>query len=334
MPLSKRRMLSFFSRYGAFERMAAMLPKKPVLLVLNYHRIGDPALTEYDAGVFSATAEDLDAQVRFLKRRFRVVGLDETLEMIERRAFRRAAVLLTFDDGYRDNYDLACPILASHGVQGVFFLPTAFIGTHRAAPWDAIAFIVRHARRRRFRLSAAPLREFDIGTGGVANVIGQVLDFYKTGAETGPEEFIPMLEEACDASRPDGSERLFMNWEEAAEMLQAGMAVESHTHSHPVLSQVDATMVLRELTESKQVLEERLNTRVRAIAYPFGLESSISPAVFRAAGQAGYLAGFSFYGGMNLPGAIEPFNIRREAVSAEEASTFQMRTSIAAVRGR
>ncbi len=333
MGLSKRDVLSFFSQYGALSEILAMLPKKPVLLVFNYHRIGDPALTEYDAGVFSVTPENLEAQVAFLKRRFHVAGLDEALELIDRRGSRRAAVLLTFDDGYRDNYDLAYPILAGHGVQAVFFLPTAFVGTHRAAPWDEIAFIIRHARRRRFRLPAAPLREFDIAADGVVGVISQVLHFYKTG-EADHEQFIPMLEDACDSPRPDGSERLFMDWDEAAEMLRKGMAIESHTHSHPVLSQMDAAVALRELTLSKRILEERLKTRVRTVAYPFGLESSVSPAVFQAAEEAGYLAGFSFYGGINLPGAIERFNIRREAVSAADASTFQLRTSMAAVRGR
>jgi len=56
---------------------------------------------------------------------------------------RDTRVLLTFDDGYRDNYDLAFPILRSHGVQGVFFLPTTFIGTDAIAWWDEIANLIQ-----------------------------------------------------------------------------------------------------------------------------------------------------------------------------------------------
>jgi peptidoglycan/xylan/chitin deacetylase (PgdA/CDA1 family) len=58
---------------------------------------------------------------------------------------RDTRVLLTFDDGCRDNYDLAFPILRSHGVQGVFFLPTAFIGTDAIAWWDEIANLIQRA---------------------------------------------------------------------------------------------------------------------------------------------------------------------------------------------
>ncbi|MBZ5580663.1 MAG: polysaccharide deacetylase family protein [Acidobacteriia bacterium] len=325
------RLLARYGRYAGLNRVLDLLPTKPLLLALNYHRIGDPQQTPYDPGVFSATAEGFHEQVRFLKRRFHLATPDEALEIIEGAKLRRTAILLTFDDGYRDNYETAFPILAAEGVQGAFFLPTSFVGTNHIAMWDMVAFIVKRSRLRRFRLPCAPLREFDLAADGEASVIGQVLSFYKSSGQGG-EEFVAMLEEACDAPRPGGSERLFMDWSEAAAMLAGGMAIESHTHSHPPLSRVSGAALAGELAVSKRILEERLGHTVRFLAYPFGLPETISPAVFDAAREAGYRAAFSFFGGVNVPGTIERFNIRRQPVCPAEADTFQLRTTLMAAK--
>jgi peptidoglycan/xylan/chitin deacetylase (PgdA/CDA1 family) len=61
-------------------------------------------------------------------------------------------VLITFDDGYLDNYEIAFPILRSHVVQGVFFLATSMVGSCQVPWWDHIAYLMKTARRRRFSL--------------------------------------------------------------------------------------------------------------------------------------------------------------------------------------
>jgi peptidoglycan/xylan/chitin deacetylase (PgdA/CDA1 family) len=309
-----------------------LLPKRPVLLVLNYHRIGNPNDCPYDSGVFSATVDELDQQVRFLKRQFTVVSLDEAIEILDNPGFRHPAVLLTFDDGYRDSYQAAFPVLSAHRTQAAFFLPTSFIGTNRVALWDAVAFIVKHTRKKTVRLASAPLREFDLASEGPEEVAAQLLQFYKRTPGADAERFLSMLEEACDFPRPDNGERLFMNWEEAASMLRGGMAIGSHTHTHPVLSQLEEGDLALELKLSKITLEERLGVKTDALAYPFGLPETLSPAVFRAAEQAGYRAAFSFNGGVNRPGSINRFNILRSAVCPEDASVFSVNTILAAVR--
>ncbi len=313
------RLLARYGRYAGLNRFLELLPTKPLLLALNYHRIGDPEQTPYDPGVFSATADELYEQVRFLKRRFHIATLDEGLDIIEGAPLRRTAILLTFDDGYRDNYETAFPILSAEGVQAAFFLPTSFVGTNHVPLWDQVAFIVKRCRKATFRLGCAPLREFDVAADGKPRVIEQVLGLYKNAGQADDEGFIAMLEEACDSPRPEGSERVFIDWSEAGAMLKGGMAIESHTHSHPPLSQVAGAALAGELTVSKRILEERLGRTVRFLAYPFGLPETISPEVFDAARQAGYRAAFSFYGGVNPPGKIERFNVRREAVCRAEA---------------
>src|ERR1700677_4995962 len=129
------------------------IPNRPVLMILNYHRIGDPNATEYDPGLFSCTSEEFDWQIAYLKHRFRMTTLDEVLDLVAGGLrLTEPRVLITFDDGYIDNYQLAYPVLRRHGVQGVFFVPTAFAGTGRIPWWDAVAYIVNRSRQSRSRL--------------------------------------------------------------------------------------------------------------------------------------------------------------------------------------
>ena len=83
------------------------------VLVLNYHRIDDGSRSVLDRGVLSATPEALDAQLRFLRQHVEVVRLEDVEDA---RARRGRHVLLTFDDGYRDNFELAFPLLRAHGL--------------------------------------------------------------------------------------------------------------------------------------------------------------------------------------------------------------------------
>src|SRR5438445_12324087 len=87
-------------------------PARDSLLVLNYHRIGNADDDLYDPGVFSATADALNDQVEYLKRRVSLITLEEALAFIggAKEKTRRCRVLLTFDDGYLDNFQLAFPI--------------------------------------------------------------------------------------------------------------------------------------------------------------------------------------------------------------------------------
>src|ERR1039458_8412394 len=80
------------------------LPHRNFLMVLNYHRIGNPAETPYDSALFSATGEELDWQVEYLKRHFQMATLENVVAMANGYRPRGTHVLLMFDDGYRDNY--------------------------------------------------------------------------------------------------------------------------------------------------------------------------------------------------------------------------------------
>src|ERR1700755_1848024 len=125
------------SGLGALLRLA---PAWRGLVVLNYHRIGTPGDTSLDRAMWNATVEDFDAQVGFLARNFDVVGPGEAGPAADGRR-----VLITFDDGYRDNHAAAMPILRAHGATATFFLTTGFLDAPRLAWWDEVAWMVRGA---------------------------------------------------------------------------------------------------------------------------------------------------------------------------------------------
>jgi peptidoglycan/xylan/chitin deacetylase (PgdA/CDA1 family) len=330
----KRNLAATLARHSGLTGLLARLPARAGLLVLNYHRIGNADECEYDSETYSATCQELDEQIGFLKRHWRLASLDEAIEMAEGGGKSKGtAVLLTFDDGYLDNYESAFPILASHGVRAVFFLPTSYIGTNYISWWDTIAFIIKRGRKE-FELAAPWSRRFDSGRQGERRVIRAVLDLYKSPLTQDGEGFLAMLEEACGAARPKAGQRSFMNWEEAAAMGRGGMAIGSHTRRHEILSKLTAEEQFDELGSSKREIEDRLGSPATAIAYPVGLAESFSAATLAAAEQAGYRAGFSFYGGFNPRGRMERFNIRRVSVARPTKALFELRTALTLATGK
>ena len=310
-------------------------PRRPVLMILNYHRIGDQDATEYDPGLFSCTAEELDWQIGYCKRHYRMTTLDEVLGLLAGELrLNEPRVLITFDDGYIDNYQLAYPVLRRHDVQGVFFLPTAFAGTSRIPWWDEVAYIVKRSRQTRFRLEYPQTQDFDIAADGVARCIMHVLRLYKQPAMRDHDRFVEHLERACDSARPgSGAQRCFLDWNEAREMQQGGMAFGSHTHSHEILSKLPASRQFEELRLSREILEKELGRNIDTLAYPVGARDTFSAETVEALRQAKYRAAFSFYMGFNTANSMAPFDIRRCGVDRQTRKRLRLQTAIASHAG-
>jgi len=311
------------------------VPRRPVLMILNYHRIGDANATDYDPGVFSCGADEFDWQIGHLKRHYRMTTLDEVLGLLAGDGqLSEPLVLITFDDGYIDNYQIAYPVLRRHGVQGVFFVPTAFAGTSRIPWWDAIAYTVRRARRTRFRLEYPQPEEFDLAAEGAARCIMRVLRLYRQPAMRDHDRFVEDLERVCESSRPGSdAQRCFLDWNEAREMQRGGMAFGSHTHNHEILSKLPASRQLEELTLSREILENELKQQIDTLAYPVGGRDTFSSETIEALRKAQYRAAFSFYSGFNKAGSIEPFDIRRCGVEMLTRGRFRLQTTVGSLTG-
>ncbi|MCX5900767.1 MAG: polysaccharide deacetylase family protein [Proteobacteria bacterium] len=305
---------------GLFQR----LPLPPGLLVLNYHRIrpDDAAWeTQFDDGVFCHTASGFEGQIRWLRKNCRIISEAELIGCIDGQKIPSGpAVLITFDDGYRDNYSLAYPILKSYDVPAIFFIPSQLIDVRNLGWWDVIAYLVARCRKpevvfqnRRFALpsEAAAFREF-------------LLNRMKLAPYDATQGLVAAAAQLCEVALPDPAlqDAELMTWQQIQEVSENGIAIGSHSHTHRVLATLDEAAQRHELLESKKLLEAKTGAEVRSIAYPVGGPEHFTQTTVALARTCGYRLGFSANSGRNVWREFDPLCASRISFPMDDVRTL------------
>lgn len=326
--INKRHLLKRTLSVTGGLRLLESVPVWNGLLVLNYHRIGSTGDSLFDHALWSATQDDFDAQVQLLASNFDVIGLEDLRSALDdlsasvRRPWQsHRFAMITFDDGYLDNFDLALPVLETHSVPGVFFITSGFLDSGRLAWWDEIAWMVRTSPRNHVDLSQRWLSEpLSIEADCRDASIQRLLRRYYRLDSTETDAFLDELAEATSAGRaPDGlGADLWMNWDNVRSMQSSGMSIGAHTVTHPVLSRLSADDQNLEVCESRLRLEHETGVPVSALSYPVGNREAFNDATRAALTQNGFDWAFSYYGGHVRGGSeLDRFDIPRVAVESD-----------------
>ena len=149
-----------------FDGVLASLARRPGLLVLAYHRIGEADGQFFDDELFSATADGFRDQLRYLARHFSVLDASAVLKAMRggRLELDTPSALVTFDDGYRDNCEVALPILRELGLPAVFFIAAGYVDSPRLTWWDRVAYIVKRTERPSLALTYPEPLTIDVRT--------------------------------------------------------------------------------------------------------------------------------------------------------------------------
>jgi len=262
----------------------------------NYHRIGDKNKTPYDRAIFSCTQHAFEQQITLIKQHFTIINTVELTALIEQNKVQdgRFAVI-TFDDGYLDNYTEALPILKKHQVSAVFYLTTTFLNANQLTWWDEIAYLLRKSHGKEYQLPNSTLKH-SLEKENIDQTIRIIMTDIKqsktlsvlVALEDIRKEF-PLAKNELLAE----NSQLFMDWEHAKELLRQGMEIGSHTLTHPILSQLDNEQHRTEIFDSKKILEERLECTINSIAYPVGRYYCYNENSLEYTASAGYKIGFN-----------------------------------------
>lgn len=238
------------------------------LLILCYHRVldrPDPLCpNEMCIDVF-------DAHVRALSRFFNILPLTDAVDRLATGTLPPRAVSITFDDGYRDNYTNALPVLKKYGARATFFVATDFLDGGRM--WnDTVIEALRNAPESSLDLEDLKLGVWPVQTPGqkLAAVDGLLAQLkYLQPAQR--LETVDALAARIGAPLPDD---LMMQPDEVRGLFEQGMEIGGHTVSHPILSRLDDAVAQQEISTGRAALQDLTGAPVDAFAYPNGKPGS------------------------------------------------------------
>ncbi|MCJ8320355.1 MAG: polysaccharide deacetylase family protein [Colwellia sp.] len=298
--------------------------------MFNYHRIGDSATTLFDRAVFSCTKEALDMHVKLIKQNFTLITMSELRKLIDKgsKVDGRYAII-TFDDGYYDNYSEAYPVLLDNNVSAVFYLVTDFVGSTVTPWWDDIAFILRCSAGQSYKLPKSN-EVIYLDPDNIDKAIQQVIFKAKRIKNFDILQVLDDIRKCFPSAVKELSnkqESLFMSWEHAKEMTENGMEIGSHTLSHRMLAQLSAEEQEQEIKRSKALIEEKLDITIDSIAYPVGRYHCYTQGTCEITDRAGYLIGFN-----NEPGRNNiinnPFDINRICVDEDDVNQLKFNSIV------
>jgi len=285
------------------------------VLALNYHRVGNGNQSPFDRGLWSADADAFTNQIRFCKSQLDVITPDDLPQVLTHGSGRYA--LITFDDGYRDNYEIAFPILKAEGVPATFFITTGFVDAPQLPWWDEIAWMVRTSRQERVELPRWIPAPISFDEPEREEAVRTLLRAYKAMPAESTGCYLDAVAEATRSGRCDASgvgRGLWMDWAMLREMRASGMTVAGHTVTHPVLARTSIKRQREEILGCGARLAEEMGEPMRYFSYPIGKPGSFDGVTQDCLREAGVRYAFSYYGGFRRFGDWNNYDVRRVAV--------------------
>lgn len=286
------------------------------LTVLAYHRVCeyDPA-SPWDSDLISATPELFREQLQFVSRHFTPITSEQIVLWKKGRfTMPRNPIVLTFDDGYLDNFSVALPLLKGMGVVADFFVCPWNIDNGCLFWWDKIACCLKRSRSESVILTYPRRVELDLTSEEPREASRRkMLGIVKHTEHLDIQRLVDELQQSVgvEVDEREEAEKLLMGWGQICELRRAGMGIGSHSYSHPILPLISDETALEEMTRSKTAIEKQLNERIFALAYPTGRFHERTKAL---AQRAGYELAYSYCSGASLLRSTDLFNIRRVAV--------------------
>lgn len=300
----KKKILAFILYYGSLIWLKLLYMRifgARNLRILCYHRVMDIDYRhfELDDDVVDATVLDFDRQMRFVARHFNVIGFKELEEYKRRGIFPKNSLIVTFDDGYKDFYTNAYPVLRKYKIPATIFLTAGHIGTNRLFWWDKLAFFIKNTPKKGISITHnGNTYKYDLSTytrrQQSLKAINRLMKKIKNEER---EDIIGFIERSAGIKiDPSAAKDLILSWGDIRTMSNDSIEFGAHSVNHPILSYLPPHEIEREIFLSKKKIEQQIKEPVTVFAYPCGAYNERCKESVR---KMGFAFGCTFTRGIN-----------------------------------
>ncbi len=280
-----------------------------MLKIIGYHYVNDKNYSVFK-NLKSLKIKKFQKQIKFLKKNFNIISLKE---LSDRKKLPKKSVLLTFDDGYLDHYKNVFPILCKEKISGVFFAPVSTLKQKEILDVNKIQIILHSSKNKKkifndlcleikkqkldihyyLRLIDKFKKDYDLRWHGkYSNNIRNLLQ-YIIPKKNRKIIINNLFVKIYKYDQKNLIKKMYLNIEQAKEMIKNGMYFGSHGSSHEWLEYLNYRDQYKELENSKKViLELGMKKNLLSICYPFG---SYNNKTLKIAKKLNYKVGFANY---------------------------------------
>ena len=310
------------------------------VVILTYHRVVSDQMVrdEHIQPGMYVRGQSFEAHIAYLRNRFTIISLDELLDLWQTNRVKsdQSYCVITFDDGWMDNYQFAFPVLMKYRIPATIFLATDFIGTARWFWPDQMMLLLEKGRQH-----APGSAERRTVSTVLAETIGVMLSAgdgifrrIESGAPIDPDAVI----ELCKGVEVDRihqiidrlsrglhmdfpTHRVLLNWDEVREMAGNGVTFGSHSGSHRIMTQIPLSDVKTELIDSKKTMLEQGIKPVPVFCYPNG---NFDWDIQELVRESGYLAAVGCEVGLEGVKPSDLFALKRVSLHEDSSASVPL----------
>lgn len=289
------------------------------LSVLFFHRV---VLARDPLSPGEPTADEFDTMMSWVQRQFTVIPLSEAVRRLADGSLPPAAAAITFDDGYRDNLEVAAPILKRRGLPATLFVACGFIDGGIMFN-DVVIEAVRATSMPMLELPELGVGPFPMSTLDQRRAaLSRLLPAIKHLPSEKRREAVDSLAKRARVTLPRD---LMMTTAQLRQFAASGFEIGSHTENHPILAVLHDTEAHGEISRGRDSLERMLDQRISLFAYPNGRWGrDFDERHVAMAKQCGFDAAFSTEPGVGTRGS-DMWNLPRFTPWDRTANRFNLR---------
>ena len=293
-------------RTGLIDCLERLPERSGLLRVLTYHRIvarDDPGVCP---GLWSATPAGFERQMCEVAARYDVVSLADVVAAGRgERDLPPRALLITFDDGYRDFDTNAWPVLDRMGLPATLFVATALPDApEQAFWWDRLFAALTRTERREPLATPAGLLSLATAQDRLA-AFGRLKATVKRSSAAAARALVDDLSRELGAPHPQAH---VLGWDALRRLSTRGVSVCPHTRTHPQLDRVTEAEARAEVRGAIEDLRREIHDVPPVFCFPDG---RFTTATLRILGEEGIELAFTTARGVNAFPSREPLLLRR-----------------------
>ncbi|MGB0496126.1 MAG: polysaccharide deacetylase family protein [Kangiellaceae bacterium] len=247
------------------------------------------------------SVSEVESAIKELRKRFSIISMDEAISQIKSGNILKESVVLTFDDGFKDNFKYLLPVLQKHQVPATYYINSSVIETKRNLWFQSVINYFFAIKEDKVKIEVSDT-EYDLSTPQKRySAAFDFMQYLQTNYK--PQEFHQVIESiAGDKALPHESD-YHLNWNELKLLADDPLiTIGAHSFNHYPLGYCDEELSKFEIEKSVTDLEDKLDIKINHFSYPRGHVEDFNDWHIRVLKELGISSAVTTIRGVNRKG--------------------------------